>query len=38
LQLKLGLMTGLTLTLAAVICLVAWLFGPEQVWDLFRVR
>jgi len=37
-RLKLGLMTGLTLSLALVIGLVAWQLGPEHVWDLFRVR
>lgn len=37
-QLKLALMTGLTIGLAAVVALVAWKLGPAHVWDLFRVR
>ncbi len=38
LQLKLGLMTCLTVGLVAVIALVAWQMGPHHVWDLLRVR
>jgi STE24 endopeptidase len=34
LRLKLGMMTGLTLGLVAVIALV----GPDRVWDMLRVR
>jgi Zn-dependent protease with chaperone function len=37
-QLKLGLMTGLTVCLVVVIALVAWQLGPEHVWEMFRVR